>query len=146
MRTRPSHLLVAACVAAPLLATPALAAAGTSSTVLWQTPNAAVICGVEISPTGVSSSNVLCSARKFPKPKGFNTNAGDPYVQISAKGSPKVVPISQDSYLSNTPVTLKAGTTWTRIGVTCVISATSAKCTNGAKHGFTIGSGLYKPF
>jgi hypothetical protein len=38
-------------------------------------------------------------------------------------------------------VTLAPGSTWKRYGIACHLSASSARCTNGMGHGFTISTG-----
>lgn len=53
-------------------------------------------------------------------PRGGN-GVGDPFVQVSATGSPQLVLISQNSFDSNKLKTLSKGTLWSSLGVTCNI-------------------------
>ena len=127
------------------IAAPA-ALAATSHVKLWANKKNTMICGLEIAANGKQPNTVLCAAKGIPKPKGTpNTAPGDPFVQITKSGKPKLVLISQDSYVSNHSVVLSDGTTWSSVGVTCKVGAT-VTCTNGSAHGFKIGNGKYKPF
>lgn len=67
-------------------------------------------------------------------------------VQIAASGSPQVVLIGQDSWVSNSLKTLKKGTLRRSLGVTCNIGSNTILCFNGDNHGFSIGGGKYKSF
>ena len=104
-----------------------------------------MICGLEIVAHG-KPNTLLCGAKGVPKPKGTPKGApGDPMVQITKSGKPRLVLISQDSFVSNHSVFLSNGTTWSSVGVTCKVDPT-VTCTNGSGHGFKIGNGKYKPF
>jgi hypothetical protein len=139
------YLTAALALVAIAAAAPATAAAGakpskTSHAKLWQNKRGTVDCGLEIPRP---STHVICSAENLPVPKH---NVGDPFVQIGAHGKPVVVYLSQDSFITDKLATLKAGTKWSSIGVSCTVGSKTVKCSNKSKHGFTIGKGKYKPF
>jgi hypothetical protein len=125
-------------------AVPAAAgAAKTSNAKLFQNPAKTATCGIEIHAPGRPATQLLCSAKGIPRPSG---PVGDPFVQISAKGSPKRVLISQNSYISHSLKTLSKGTLWSSLGVTCSIGSKTILCFNGDNHGFLIGNGKYTSF
>jgi hypothetical protein len=136
--------LAAAGVVLAVAAVPAAAGtAKTSSAGLFQNPAKTAECGIEIHAPGKPATELLCSAKGIPRAKG---PVGDPFVQISAKGSPQLVLISQDSYVSHSLKTLSKGTLWRSLGVTCNIGSNTILCFNGDNHGFVIGNGKYKSF
>jgi hypothetical protein len=135
-----------AAAAALLAASAAPATAGaakTSNAKLFQNPSNTATCGVEIHAPGKPATQLLCVAKGLPRPKG---PVGDPFVQISAKGSPRLVLISQNSYISQSSKTLSKRTLWSSLGVTCNIGSGTILCFNGDNHGFVIGNGKYKSF
>ena len=134
---------VALAVGLSFAATPAVAAAGTSHVLLWQTSNQSVSCGVKIHAPKKRATVILCSAAGIPKAK---TGIGDPFVQIAAHGKARLVLISQNSFVGHKAKTLGAGAKWSRLGVTCTIASPTATCKNKSGHGFTIGNGKYKSF
>ncbi len=140
----PSSRLLVALTSITLAVSAPVAAAAVSHAKLWQNKKQTVDCGIKIHPATKPASQLLCSAVGLPHPtKGF---IGDPFVQISAHGKPHIVPISQNSFVSDKLVTLKNGQKWQGVGVSCVAQAKTVKCTNQSGHGFKIGHDLYKKF
>ncbi len=137
--------LATAMLAAVAMAAPATASPAMSSVKLFQNPARTADCGIEIHAAHKPATEVLCSAAGIPRPK-HGGPAGDPFVQIGATGSPKVVLISQDSFVGTTLHTLVKGTLWHSIGVTCNVGTNTILCFNGANHGFVIGHGKYRSF
>ena len=133
-------VLGAVAVAAPAAATPT-----TSSVKLFQDSARTADCGIKIHPAHSPATEVLCSAAGVPRPK-HGGSAGDPFVQIGASGAPKLVLISQNSFVTSTIHTLAKGTLWQSIGVTCNVGANTILCFNGDNHGFVIGNGKYRSF
>ena len=132
-----------AALGALTLALAPAAAAATSHVKLWQNKAKTLDCGIEIPLPGKHPSQILCSAVNLPAPP---SKVGDPFVQISRHGHPHIVRVGDDEFVGHTIVTLKPGTKWSALGVTCTIQAKKAKCTNASGHGFTIAKHLYKPF
>jgi hypothetical protein len=140
-----------------LAALPA-AAKASSRAVNFQTKTANVVCGIAASVPGTELDpgtgaplngdypGLQCSAEGIPKPKhGF----GDPFVQLGQghAGRAKLVDESQDDLISGAnPVTLAPGSTWRRYGITCRLTASSVRCTNGTGHGFKIFTGHLELF
>jgi|HubBroStandDraft_6_1064221.scaffolds.fasta_scaffold48323_3 hypothetical protein len=142
--------VLAAAVA--LVTLPATAEAS-SHVVNFQTKTADVVCGVVASVPGTELDpgtgaplngdypGLQCSAAGIPKPVH---GLGDPFVQLGQghAGRAKLVDESQDDLVSGAnPVRLAPGSTWKRYGITCGLSASSVRCTNGAGHGFKISTG-----
>lgn len=138
--------------AVALLALP-VAARASSHAVNFQTKAADVDCGIaalvpgtELDPgTGAPLNGdypgLQCSAVGIPKPKH---GIGDPFVQLGQghAGRARLVDESQDDLISSVyPATLAPGSTWKRYGITCSLSASSVRCTNGTRHGFKISTG-----
>jgi hypothetical protein len=121
----------------------ALAGGSTSHAKLWGNSEQTVGCGIALPLPHTKANTLLCSARGIPRPK-HSGDVGDPFVQLKASGRPQLVLISQDSYETTRSSTLKDGTTWSGLGVTCTAGKT-VTCKNGAGHGFTIGR-KYKSF
>ncbi len=122
-------------------------AQSTSGAQLWTALHGDVVCGIAIHPPNTPPIRLLCSAKPVPAPTG--TGVGDPgFVFLGSTGRPSRARLSQDSFTGTSPVTLKAGRTWTGgpVHVTCAISATTVKCTNSAHHGFTITTHSYAAF
>jgi hypothetical protein len=124
------------------------ATASASPVKLWQNPTGKVTCGIMIHPAHTQATEVLCSAHAIPAPAHSNPSQGDAgFVEIAKTGKPKLLRLSQDSFIGKTPVKLTKGTTWTSLGVTCAIGAKSVICTNGSSHGFFIyGQVPFKSF
>lgn len=121
----------------------AAAASHVSHAKFWQNRDSTAVCGIEIHQAGKPATEVICSAQGLPTPKH---GVGDPFVQIAAKGKPQVVLRSQDSFEGSFPATLKPGTTWRSLGVTCAVKAKTVRCVNKSGHGFKIGNGKYHHF
>lgn len=140
-----------AVAAAPTAGAATAAAAATAGAAtmshakLWQSPNRNVVCGVEVHLRGKPAKELLCDAKGIPRPKRQG-GIGDPFVQISARGRPQLVLISQRSFEAIRTAKLKQGTVWASLGVTCEIRSRTVSCHNRSGHGFTIGNGSYKSF
>jgi hypothetical protein len=136
-------------LAITVLATATVASAATaapiSKAVLFQTKSLNVGCGVEIHAPGKPATEVLCSAKGIPAPKGKGVgDAG--FVEIGVLGKPKLIRTSQDSFVGTKPVTLGRGRLWNQIGVTCHVGLVKVLCFNGDNQGFVIGNGHYQAF
>ncbi len=140
-------LAIAALVALPVVAD------ASSHAVNFQTKTADVVCGIaalvpgtELDPgTGAPHNGdypgLQCSAVGIPKPRH---GIGDPFVQLGQghAGRAELVDESQDDLISSAiPVTLGPGSTWTRYGIACKLTASSVRCANVAGHGFKISTG-----
>lgn len=137
----PRHIVALGAVALALA--PAAAAAATSHAKLWSDKANTVTCGIKIHPKNVAASQIICGAQGLPAPKH---TVGDPFVQIAGHGRPRIVLLSQASYVTTHDVTLKPGAHWSALGIACTVQAKTAKCKNKAGHGFTIGKNLYEAF
>jgi hypothetical protein len=104
-----------------------------------------VTCGLEIHSPSTAATEVLCAATGIPAPpKG---GIGDPgFVQIGVLGHPKLLRLSQDSFVAGTSVKLARGRLWNQLGVTCHVAQPTVICFNGDNHGFVIGNGHYLSF
>jgi hypothetical protein len=126
----------------------ALALGSTSTAQLWTALGGNVACGIAIHLPNSPPSQLLCSARSVPAPKsgGF----GDPgFVFLGSAGGPSLARLSQDTFVGTHPVALRSGRKWGGIGpieVTCTIGASSVRCVNRARHGFTITRSSYRAF
>jgi hypothetical protein len=126
-------------------AAPAAVAAPLSKTTMFTALGNKVTCGVMIHAASAPAKEVLCAARGIPAPKGHGV--GDPgFVEIAVLGSPKVLRLSQDSFVAGSKAALGRGRLWNQLGVTCHVAATTVMCFNGDNHGFVIGNGHYKSF
>ena len=135
-----------------LLTMPA-AAMASSHAVNFQTKATDVVCGIVAAVPGLEFDpgtggqltgnypGLQCSAEGIPKPKH---GIGDPFVQLGQgrAGRARLVDESQDDLISGAnPMTLAPGSTWKRDGITCKLSASTVRCTNGVGHGFKISTG-----
>lgn len=140
-----SILVCGLCLSA-VASAPALGS--TSTAQLWTALGGNVVCGIAIHPVNTPPMQLLCSARSVPAPKsgGF----GDPgFVFIGSVGRPSLARLSQNSFVGTHQVALGSGRKWGGIGpikVTCTISASSVRCVNRARHGFTITRRSYRAF
>jgi hypothetical protein len=126
------------------VAAPAAAiAARTSHVKTFQDPKKTAECGLKIHAPKKPVTLVLCTARGIPRTK---SPVGDPFVQLGATGSARLVAISQASWVSNSVKTLSKGTLWSSIGVTCNVGTNTLLCFNRDNHGFVIGNRKYKSF
>jgi hypothetical protein len=143
-----SILVSVFCLPVGAAAAPALASTRASSAQLWTALGGNVVCGIAIHPVNSPPMQLLCSARSIPAPKagGF----GDPgFVFLGSTGRPSLARLSQDSFVGTHQVTLGSGRKWGGIGpveVTCTIGASSVRCVNRARHGFTITRSSYRAF
>ncbi len=138
-----SRIRLLAALGVALGACPAAAAAATSNAQLFQNPAKTAICGIKIHAINKPATELLCSAGGIPRAKH---GVGDPFVQLAVTGSPQLVAISQNSYVSQNLKTLSKGTLWSSLGVTCNIGSNTILCFNSANHGFVIGGGKYLSF
>jgi hypothetical protein len=144
MKFRLSLLVVAVMATASLV--PTAAAAPLSKATRFQNVSKTVICGIEIHAQNKPATEVLCAARGIPAPK-HSGNTGDPgFVQIGVLGTPKLLRLSQDSFVGLNTATLGRGRLWNQLGVTCHVAATTVMCFNGDNHGFVIGNRRYRSF
>jgi hypothetical protein len=125
-------------------------AASTSHVALWTALGGNLSCGPAIHEPGKPVSQIICSDIHIPPPKSQGPADGDPgFVFLASSGRPVPARTSQDTFAgTGNPVSLPAGTTWriSAVNVTCVISAQSVRCQNGAHHGFTITKRAYTSF
>jgi hypothetical protein len=129
-----------------LLATPVPALASTSHVKDWQALGNDVFCGVAIHAPDKPATQVLCSAASIPPPP-HGLGYGDPgFAFLGAQGRPILARLTQDSFEGSAPVALSDGSTWSKLGITCRISATRVRCANRSEHGFTIGKHTYQAF
>jgi hypothetical protein len=136
-------------LAAAVIAVAALASAATaapiSKAVQFHSLKRGVTCGIEIHAPSRPATEVLCSAKGVPPPK--HGGIGDPgFVQLSVLGHPKLLRLSQDSFVAGKTVGLARGRLWNELGVTCHVAQTTVMCFNGDNHGFVIGNGRYRSF
>ncbi|MDQ6777753.1 MAG: hypothetical protein M3071_16435 [Actinomycetota bacterium] len=124
---------------------PAATAAPISKSIHFQNSRGTVTCGIEIHAPTKPATMVLCAARGVPAPT--QKGVGDPgFVQIGVLGQPKVLRLSQDSFVAGKSVKLVRGRLWNQLGVTCHLALTTVMCFNGDNHGFVIGNGHYRSF
>jgi len=101
-------------------------------------------CGVLMPIPGQQPHWVLCSAVGIPPPR--KPGVGDPFVAIERTGKPRLELESQDEFETSKIATLRTGVVWTNLGVMCKVKGKAVTCSNASGHGFTIGTGTYKPF
>jgi hypothetical protein len=124
---------------------PGASAAPISKSIRFQNSSGKVTCGIEIHAPNKPPTQILCAARGIPAPK--QKGVGDSgFVQLSVLGQPKVLRLSQDSFVAGTSVKLGRGRLWNQLGVTCHMALTTVMCFNGDNHGFVIGNGHYASF
>jgi hypothetical protein len=130
--------------------TSAAAAASTSHATNWTIRAGTLVCGIaDVYGTQIDAGTgaplngpwpgLQCSVERIPRAPG--SKVGDPFVQLGQgrAGRAKVVNLSQDDLLYHrAPVTLAAGTTWSRNGITCEVRSSSIACHNSSSHGFTL--------
>jgi len=124
---------------------PAANAAPISEAINFHNSSGSVTCGIEIHAPNKPATMVLCAARGIPAPT--QKGVGDPgFVQIGVLGQPKVLRLSQDSFVAGKSVKLRRGRLWNHLGVTCHLALTTVMCFNGDNHGFVIGNRHYTSF
>ncbi|MFZ1992677.1 MAG: hypothetical protein WAU75_01100 [Solirubrobacteraceae bacterium] len=124
---------------------PAASAAPISKATRFQALGIKVSCGIEIHSPSTPPREVLCAARGIPAPKG--PGAGDPgFVQLAVIGAPRLLRLSQDSFVAGATTHLARGRLWNQLGVTCHVAEATVMCFNGNNHGFVIGNGHYRSF
>jgi len=135
----------AAIVFAAAALTPAAAAAPISKAIQFTNRSGKVTCGIEIHAPNKPATEVLCAAKGIPAPKA--KGIGDSgFVQIAVLGKPRVLRISQNSWVAGKSAKLGRGRLWNQLGVTCHMGGADVMCFNGDNHGFVIGNGHYRTF
>ena len=120
-------------------------AAPLSKAIRFTNHSGKVTCGIEIHAPGKPATKVLCAAKGVPAPK--TQGVGDSgFVEIGVLGKPRVLRLSQNSWMAGHPVRLGRGRLWNQLGVTCHMGAVTVMCFNGDNHGFVIGDGHYRKF
>ena len=142
MKRRFIVLAIAGVVATMFAA--AAGAAPLSKAIRFTNRSGKVTCGIEIHAPGKPASEVLCAAKGIPAPKQGVGDSG--FVEISVLGKPRVLRVSQNSWVAGHSVRLGRGRLWNQLGVTCHMGAITVMCFNGANHGFVIGDGHYRKF
>jgi hypothetical protein len=143
--TRVKSLAAVAICAGMAAFVPAAAAAPISKATRFQALGAKVTCGIEIHAPSMPPREVLCAARGIPAPKG--PGAGDAgFVQVAVTGAPRLLRLSQDSFVAGATAHLGRGRLWNQFGVTCHVAEATVMCFNGNNHGFVIGNGHYRSF
>jgi hypothetical protein len=139
-------ILSVSIVAVGLAAIAAVAsAAPLSKSIQFQNASGKVTCGIEIHAPNRPATLVLCAARGIPAPK--QKGVGDAgFVQIGVLGQPRVLRLSQNSFVAGKSVKLGRGRLWNQLGVTCHMAQSTVMCFNGDNHGFVIGNGHYRSF
>jgi hypothetical protein len=163
MATGISHrVIAAAAVAALVIGVSSASAAGSTSTststtgshrINWQTASRTVFCGIaprvpgtQLDPgTGAMLNadwpGLQCGAEGI---GARHHDVGDPFVQLGqgTAGRARLVYLSEDDLASSAaPVTLRAGSNWSRDGITCSVAAASVTCHNSSGHGFILSKG-----
>ena len=124
---------------------PVAVAAPISKATRFHALDARVTCGIEIHAPSTPPREVLCAARGIPAPKG--PGAGDAgFVQIAVTGAPRLLRLSQDSFVAGATAQLRRGRLWNQLGVTCHVAEATVMCFNGNNHGFVIGNRHYRSF
>jgi hypothetical protein len=145
LRVRQLRTAILVCIAVMVM--PASAIAASSGAQLFSALGGNVTCGIAIHMPNTPPMQLLCSSPVVPAPKA--AGIGDPgFVFIGSVGRPTLARLSQDSFVANHPVTLRSGRSWHvgPIAVTCTISSSAVRCSNRARHGFTITRHSYRTF
>jgi hypothetical protein len=142
----PRTRLLPVVAALVLAAVPAVATASTSHAKFWQPASRQIGCGIEIHAPSQPGNTLICSARGIPAPSSGPTDGDPGFVTLKASGAPVRIRTSQDSFEGTTPTTLPSGSTWSSIGITCKLTASSVRCTNRSGHGFKITTHGYTAF
>lgn len=143
----------AVAVAAPGASSGALAAS-VSHASLWQALGGKVFCGLAI--TTKPPSQLLCSSRPIPGPKGSNPMEGDAgFAFLGRSGRPRVARLSQNTWVAAESfpfhqvfVRLRSGRTWSSrsLRISCSIGSSSVRCANRSGHGFRLTRSSYRAF
>jgi hypothetical protein len=131
-------------VAATAALAPAASAAPISKTTMFTAIHGKVTCGIMIHAANAPAKEVLCAAKGIPAPKHGTGDSG--FVEVSVLGLPKVLRLSQNSFVAGSKAALGRGRLWNQLGVTCHVASTAVLCFNGDNHGFVIGDGKYRTF
>ena len=148
--SRPRAAIVIAVLAVIAAASTAtLALARTSSAVFWSGAKGTVVCGIQSHPRHTQARWLLCAANGVPRAKGGGT-AGYAFVRIAAGGRARLLVLTKTSFVGalqgHIPTPLRSGVTWSSLGVSCRTAPKTVRCSNGSRHGFTIGNGEWRPF
>jgi hypothetical protein len=134
MKSRFTQLTLATLAALSLA--PAAGAAPISHATSFVNHSRKVMCGIEIHAPNKPATTVLCAAKGIPAPKhGGIGDAG--FVQITLLGKPRVLRLSQNSFVAGTTARLGRGRLWNQLGVTCHLALVTVMCFNGDNHGKT---------
>jgi hypothetical protein len=137
--------VLAAVVIAAVMVAGGAAAAPISKSIQFTNRTGKVRCGIEIHAPNKRATKVLCAAKGIPAPK--KKGIGDSgFVEIGVLGKPRVLRLSQNSWVAGRSVKLGRGRLWNQLGVTCHMGQPTVLCFNGANHGFVIGNGRYRRF
>lgn len=137
--------VLAAAVFAAVTLTAGAAAAPISKSIQFTNRSGKVTCGIEIHAPNKHATEVLCAAKGIPAPK--TKGIGDSgFVELAVLGKPRLLRLSQNSWVAGRSVKLGRGRLWNQLGVTCHMGETTVVCFNGANHGFVIGNGRYRAF
>jgi hypothetical protein len=137
--------LTASVMTLAVIAPAAASAAPISKSTQFTNRSGSVTCGVEIHFPSKPASRVLCSARGIPAPK--QRGIGDSgFADLGVLGRPKLLQLSQNSFVAGRKATLGRGRLWNQLGVTCHVAQTTVMCFNGDNHGFVIGNRRYRSF
>jgi hypothetical protein len=153
----PSTLRLSLALALSLLPGGAFTASRPSHATNWQTPAGTLECGIADVPgsaidpgTGAPLQGLWpglqCSAPGIPRGRGA---VGDPFVQLGqgSAGRARLVELSEyDLIYDARPVTLPAGTGWSRYGISCRVRARAVSCRNTAGHGFQLSPGELRTY
>ena len=139
-----SFAALAICCGVAVIA-PAAVAAPLSKTIRFEALGTRVTCGIEIHAVSTPPRQVLCAAQGIPAPKA--SGVGDAgFVQIAVTGAPRLLRLSQDSFVAGATAHLGRGRLWNQLGVTCHVAEATVMCFNGNNHGFVIGNRHYRSF
>jgi hypothetical protein len=137
--------VLAAVVIASVTVAGGAAAAPISKAIQFTNRSGKVRCGIEIHAPSKRATQVLCAAKGIPAPK--TKGIGDSgFVEMAVLGKPRVLRLSQNSWVAGKSVRLGRGRLWNQLGVTCHMGQKTVLCFNGANHGFVIGNGRYRTF
>jgi hypothetical protein len=135
MRRLLRHLAAALSVVALILVTSAIAQAGSSHTARFTSFHLKVGCGVQLKRLGGMS----CFSPGLP-----HTEL-DGYVELHARGAPKLGERGDSPWRSGKVSKLRKGDRWSRVGVICMRKRL-LRCTNQEGHGFSLNAEGYELF
>lgn len=137
--------VLAAIAVASVMVVSVAAATPLSKSIQFTNRSGKVRCGIEIHAPGKPATNVLCAAKGIPAPKTKGVRDSG-FVAMGVLGRPRVLRLSQNSWVAGRSAKLGRGRLWNQLGVTCHMGAVTVMCFNGDNHGFVIGNGRYRKF